>query len=79
MALAPSSAPAAVETASSELFVVTSGVNVRAGSSKNAERLASLDAGVEVAVVARDGNWAQVARDGIVVGWVYDRYLAALD
>jgi uncharacterized protein YgiM (DUF1202 family) len=79
MAPAPTPATEANMTPPEELFVVTSGVNVRAGASKNAERLASLEAGEEVGVVERDGNWARVARDGDVLGWVYSGYLEAID
>jgi uncharacterized protein YgiM (DUF1202 family) len=77
-------APAAVPQADqaspappADLFVVTSGVNVRAGASKDAERLSTLETGTEVTIVTRDGHWAQVARGEAVLGWVYDRYLEA--
>lgn len=77
--LAPSPAAAAeLSTATDPLFSVTTAINVRAGASKASDLLATLAAGETVSIVEREGHWVRIARDGVELGWVYDRYLSEL-
>lgn len=50
-------------------------VNLRAGPSKTATRLATLEPGQELRVVGRSGNWVQVVTGSGDTGWVFGRYL----
>ena len=79
VALAPAPEVAVPELMPAPTFVVTTAVNVRAAATKSAKRLSSLEAGERVSEVERDGSWVRVARDGVVLGWVFDRYLRATE
>lgn len=58
-----------------ELTSVRSPVNMRAGPSTSYATLFVLQPDEQVAILARDGSWAQVEKTNGATGWVYSRYL----
>ena len=58
-----------------EYFRVRTGLNVRAEASKSSAVVGVVEAGEIVSSIEADGHWLKVAREGQVLGWVYDRYL----
>lgn len=72
--------PVVVEgTGPRELIAVRSAVNMRSGPSTNHATLFVLQPDEQVAILARDGNWAKVSKGNGATGWVYARFLGPED
>ncbi len=53
----------------------TSGVNIRAEPVSGSAKVGLLRRGDEVEVLGRSGGWVQIAKDSVVLGWVWGTYL----
>lgn len=58
------------------LVVNASALNLRARPDSKSQRLATLNSGEEVELVASEGQWSQVRSSGGVTGWAFSRYLS---
>ena len=70
--------PATAVAAGAPDYVGSIAVNLRAGPSKNAVRLATLEPGEGLRVVGRSGSWVQVVTASGVTGWVFGKYLGGV-
>jgi len=69
-------APTPTPTASPYAVVGADGVNVRSGPDTSNALLGFLEAGIEVPITGRDGEWWQITYNG-APGWVYGPLVTA--
>jgi hypothetical protein len=56
-------------------FRIVSDVTIRAMPENHGKPLGTIGAGEFITAVANENGWVQIARDGNVLGWVYQRFL----